>query len=216
MPKYSWYQKKTWSLEDQKDFFAHLQRARSLYNKAQYLRIQAYHFQANASPPNYDAALNLLNRLIEEFPEPSQLGAAYLQKAKCHEKMGQTEQALEAYRSAVKMSRGADGVYNTDAPVHFASLVVKHGIREYYNEVLAAFKGSEMILLLPSAQFMACAAMAIIADETGKKAKASEYAKKALDILGRNSVRPREVDSTIHMRLVNLVSSGTKPWQFWK
>ncbi len=212
MGKGDWYRKATWSLEDQKDFFDHLSRATGSSEKAEYLRKQAYCLQTQASPPNNEAALLLLEQLIKEFPDPAQIGLAYLQKAKCYEDMGQVDQALQAYREAVKLSKSGAGNYGTDAPLHFGIFVVKHRLIEHYNEVLESLEGTEPILLFPFARYMACATMSLIVDDTGMKDKAREYAVKALEVIGPDSSPPKDMDKGIHKRLVQVaIRSDSMP-----
>ncbi len=217
MGKDDWYRKTKWSPKVEKDFFARLERARSTYNKAQYLRIQAYHLQAQCSPPDYLTALRLLEHLILQFPDPSELGAAYLQKAKCHEALGQHQDALNSYKCAIQFSKNDRGVFTTDAPVHFALFVTKNHLKEFYSEALKNFKGSDVILIVPSVQFNAFSAMALMAADSGKKRKAQNLAKKALALLQQNNMYIEPVDEEIKARLIQIAE--TKPskwWRFWR
>ncbi len=204
MEKNDWFQKTTWTVEDREDFFAHLGRVAESSEKAEFLRKQAYWLQAKASPPNYDAALSLLDQLIKDFPDPAQIGLAYLQKARCYDDSGQIDNALKAYRDAVKISKGGSGSYGTDSALHFGIFVVKHRMIEHYNEVLESLQGTEPMMLFPFARYMACAIMSLIADDTGMKVKAREYAAEALGIIGPDSLPPRDMDEGIHKRLVRL------------
>src|SRR6266567_2107581 len=94
-----WFRRSTWSLSDKTDFFARLARSRSAANRAQYLRIQAWHLQQVGTEPMYEAALDLLNMLIADYPEPTQLSEAHGQRAACLGGMGRTEDALLEYQA---------------------------------------------------------------------------------------------------------------------
>lgn len=218
MAKDIWYQKKSWTPEDEKDFFTHLQRAKSTYNKAQHLRIQAYYLQYECAPPNFEAALILLEHLITDFPDPNELGAAYLQKAKCYEALGKIKEALPIYRDAVKFSKNDKGTYNTDAPFHFAIFVAEYHCREYYNEALDNFKGSQIELtIFPHLQFKALASMAIMANDSGWKMKAKTKAREALEIAKTNQIQFEAQDKDIKNKLIQISEAKNRKWlQFWK
>jgi tetratricopeptide (TPR) repeat protein len=226
MGRDDWYRRTTWTAEDREEFFARLKRSRTTYNKTQYLTVQAWHLQSDASPPNYEAALELLDTLLTEFPDPSQLGSAYLQKAQCLEALGRIEQAADAFRDAVK----AEGVHTgmrTTAPLDFAMFVVKHELRHLYNEVLeniGDLRDPEPLFLFPIAQYQALAAMAIIGSESGKKRQASEYAGKAIEAWNNHEAGELNPEGAqpnahphpeIHKKLLELASArNKKPW--WK
>ena len=212
MEKNDWYRKTSWSSEDEKDFFAYLQRARSSYNKAQYLRIQAYYLQRECSPPNYQAALALLEHLIAHYPDPNEIGSAYLQKAKCLEELGQWDEALQVYRQALAAGKNAQGFFTTDVPTHFALFVARHGYKTCYEEALRHIKDAEVVLLLPQSQWQVLAAMAIMAAGTGRKRKAVELARKALAIDIEHERQGDAPEAAIRQRLQQIVRTGTGKW----
>jgi tetratricopeptide (TPR) repeat protein len=219
MGKKDWYRKTDWSPDIEKDFFARLGRARSTYHKAQYLRIQASYLQTQCSPPDYRAALRLLEHLILKFPDPNELGMAYLQKAKCHEALGQFQDALNSYKYAVQFSKDDRGVFTTEAPVHFALFAAKNHLTEYYSEALKNFKGSDVILIMPSVLFNAFSAMALMAADSGKKRKAQNLAKKALTLLQQNNMdmQIEPVDEEIKASLIQIAESKpSRWWKFWR
>jgi tetratricopeptide (TPR) repeat protein len=217
MGKGSWYRKTTWTPADEKEFFTRLQRARSTYHKAQYLRIQADCLQKEFSPPQYEAALDLLERLLVDFPDPNELGSAYLQKAQCCEALGQYDEALQAYKSAIQFSKNQDGIYTTDAPVHFAIFVAKHQDKENYDEALQYFEGADMVMLLPTSQYGALTAMAIIAEDTGKKKKAETFARQALELINQNDGAAQAFDEGLRQRLIQIAGAKNGRWgKFWK
>src|SRR2546428_320415 len=96
-----WFRKTSWTQEDQKDFWTRHHRARGDYNKEQYLRIQASHLAETRKPALAAAAMQLLDLMITEFPEPSQLSCAQLQRGDIYLERGQLDDALVAYRAAI-------------------------------------------------------------------------------------------------------------------
>lgn len=202
MSKNDWYRRRTWTKKDQEDFFARLGRARSDYNKAQYLRIQAYYLQSAATPPNYQAALDLLDYLFREVPDPNEIAAASLQRAKCLEAVGRVEEALRAYRDSIKFGLNKNNIQTTDAPFHFARFVLKNNLKGLYHEVLSGLKGSEIVSLLPDNQYLFCAIMAIVASENGLMKEAKKHAMKAIEILKNSGLQ--DYEQFIYQRITEL------------
>lgn len=181
MGKNDWYRKSSWSLEERVQFFERLNRSRTDYNKAQYLQIQAYHLQ-KAKPPLYVEALELLDHLIERYPHPSQLASAYMQKAQCLEALGDISRAKDAYLLSLTAEETRSGI-KTTAPLEFGMFVVRHSLNELYLKVFEILTGDniKMLTLFPAGRYQAYAALAIIADETGIKLEARNFAQKALE-----------------------------------
>lgn len=99
MARDDWYRRTTWSAGDQSDFFDRLNRARGVYNKAQYLRIQALHLQQSGL---YAEAVQLLDILQADYADRSQMTAALLQKAECLWALDDRAGSFDAYVEALK------------------------------------------------------------------------------------------------------------------
>ncbi len=203
MEEKDWYRKTTWSAEDKEDFFAHLSTS-SAEDKRHYLRTQAHYLQNKADPPDYESALSLLEYLVRESSDITQMALALVQKARCLESLGKTEEALEAYRGAVEFSRNEHGSYTTDAPLHFAIFVVGHRLLAHYNEVLESLGGTEPLLIVPLPRYMICAALALIADDTGMTDKAKEYSIHAVETIESHSIPRKDLDESIYQRVRQL------------
>jgi hypothetical protein len=67
MAKAEWFRRSTWTKQDQDEFYARLGRSKTLYNKSQYVRIQASHLQRAGLVRE---SLELLARIIHEFLAP--------------------------------------------------------------------------------------------------------------------------------------------------
>src|SRR5262245_48893836 len=106
MAETDWFRRATWTDEDQADFIAHLRRCRSSANKAQYLRIQALHLQETGAKPLIMAALGLLEQLVRECPERTELASVYLQQGECRMALGKGDDAIESLRQSLEFQRG--------------------------------------------------------------------------------------------------------------
>ncbi|VAW43317.1 hypothetical protein MNBD_CHLOROFLEXI01-786 [hydrothermal vent metagenome] len=181
MGKQDWFRKTTWSVKEKTQFYERLNRSRTDYNKAQYLRIQASHLQT-AKPPYYEEAIELIDYLLQYYPHISQLAGAYMQKAQCLEALGNISDAKDAYLLSLIAEETSSGV-KTTAPLEFAMFVIRHSLKELYDKVFHTLiqDNIKMLTLFPARHYQACAALAIIADETGNKDEARKFAQKALD-----------------------------------
>ncbi len=180
MPKVDWFRRKTWSTDDATDFQARLKRARTTFNKAQYLRIQAVELQAVGNKMLTTVALSLLNQLVAEFPDGSQLSAAHMQRAACYADLQQFDEALRAYRSAFDARRAAPNWQN-DAPLEFGTLVVALNRAELFDEVLSIFEEFGDPGPFPTQRYSEAATRALIADQRGDQVTALRWALVAID-----------------------------------
>jgi hypothetical protein len=97
-----WFRRSSWTDRDQEEFNARLQRSRGEGNKAQYLRIQAFHL---AEAGLDAAAIELIDRLITEFPQKTELASAHHQRAESLAKLGQADSAIAEYRATFQVER---------------------------------------------------------------------------------------------------------------
>ena len=192
-----WYRRVTWTTKDREDFLSRLKRSRTLYNKSQYLRIQAYTLQTEANPPQYEAALELLDLLFREEPDKSQLAAAFHQRAKCLEALGRIDDALAAYRDAIRIGLNRSGIQTTDAPLHFGACVIKNRLESCFEEVLKCFEGIEMVLLFPESQYLYHSIMAVIGQADERRKEAVDHARKALEIAKRSGSSDPIIDKMV-------------------
>src|SRR5687767_401449 len=151
MSKLEWFRRTTWTDQDREDFDARLKRSRDAGNKAQYLRIQAFHL---AEVGNEECSIELLDRLFVEYPVKGELAQAHNQKASSLARLGKIAAAIEEYRAALQAERDFPNV-RTNAWLDFGWLVVENQLSDLYDEVLRILK-----------EFR---------DESGLKFPASEY-----------------------------------------
>ncbi len=174
-----WFRRTTWTPSDCEEFFARLKRSRTTYHKSQYLRIQAGYLQEVGTEPMLRAALELLELLITEYPDRSQLSSAFHQRAQCLSDLGDYHWAIESYRQSFDARRAAPG-WKDMAYLHFGELVIGLRRQDLYDEALAAldeFGGDEVF---PAHRYQAATIRSLIAAERGNRDVAREYAQEAL------------------------------------
>ena len=140
--------------------------------------IQALHL---AQSGYHEGAIELLDRLLVEFPEKTQVAQAHAQKADSLAKLGHTEGAISEYRRALQSERDFPNV-RTNAWLDFGWFVVEKQLTHYYDEVsevLNEFR-EESGFTLPLAEYRYCAIQSLLADARGNNAAAQGFAKAAL------------------------------------
>jgi tetratricopeptide (TPR) repeat protein len=177
-----WFRKTTWSEADQADFFARLKRSRSVGNKAQYLRIQAGHLESVGTPEFLRAAITLLDKMLVDFPSRFEMATAYTQKASCLAKLGDIDNAIINYQSALEAEREFPNV-KTYAFIEFGKLVAEKKLTQFFDEALSALEKelSSRGIQFPADTFNAFGIRSIIAAQRGQVEKAKEFAKVALE-----------------------------------
>ena len=182
MAQDDWFHKTTWSDSDEQDFFARLKRSRSSYHKAQYLRIQAHALAQTNKESLVLASLELLRRIFEEFPEPSQLTAAHLQAARCYELLGKTELALYHFRLSL-LAKSKYPNSDSGTALEYAWFIVVHNLTEHFGAAINALQSAR--LDFPVQIFQASAVRAFIAHENGDR-DAQRFAIEALEAAALN------------------------------
>ena len=178
MGRDDWFRRAAWKDADRKEFHARLRRSRGRFQKAQYLRIQAYHL---AEAGLHGAAIELLDQMLGEFPENSELAAAHLQRAECLATLGRLDSAIDGFRAALHAERAVPQ-WRTNAWVDFGWFVVQTGLTDLYDEVLSLLGEFrvEAGLTFPNIEYRYYAIQAIIADARGERSSAHEFAVQAL------------------------------------
>lgn len=176
----NWFRKRTWTKEDEHDFFVRLKQSRSRFHKAQYLRVQACELMETATELNLLAAVCLLQLLLAEYREPCEIALAHYLLGKCHERLGQLDDAVSAYRTALSQQRSYRKVL-TNAHLALASLVAMNRRRAEYNEALNALAEWGQLGKFPAMDFEMCAARAMILADAGQRQDAVQSARLALN-----------------------------------
>ena len=136
MNRQEWFGRKTWTDQDRREFHARLARSRTSFHKSQYLRIQALVLE-EADPPEISGALELLDELLRDYPDASQVALAYHQKGRCLIKIGRFEDALDALRSALDAEQRFRGMRTAAAYLDYADLVLCMRREDLYETAVA-------------------------------------------------------------------------------
>jgi len=180
-----WFRKKTWTPVDQEDFFARLKRSRGQFNKAQYLRIQAYELQTVGTEELLKASLQLLKLLLAEYDDGSQAIQIYNQEGDCLKGLGRIDEALASYQKAMEIER-RDGKWATGAYLSFARLVATMPIPQFYDEALTALNEFGKREFLPVQQYWSSASRALIYKAKDNLDLAKSWAQVALEAASKD------------------------------
>jgi len=180
MGRNDWYRRTTWSREDQEAFHQRLRRSRTSFHKAQYARIQAAYLETTGVPQLIKAALGLLDLVLAEWPEPSQLACLFHQKATCCRRLGDVDAAVKSFRKALETEERYRG-YQTRARIDFVWLIATNKLESLYSEALSLWESPPDAWYLPIDQFQRCGAMALILEAQGQRTEAAHYAQYALE-----------------------------------
>ena len=211
-----WFRRRTWTDEDQVDFFARLQRSRGEFHKVQYLRIQALELHKADRLRHARPSLELLDMLVERWPDETQLAAEHEQRAECLRDLGREEAAIDAYRSTFAQQRRLPR-FVTNAHYEFAWWVASAGMVERFDEamlVLAEFSDDGGIAF-PALAYLAEGARALILDARGDRLSASVHARRAVTAIAQTDSGLRHHpkvglarvrDGAAHARLTSLAA----------
>lgn len=177
MTSRDWFRRTTWSLEDERAFFSRLARSRSAFHKSQYLRIQALSLAYTGQEALVSIALSLLERLLAEFPDPSQLASAHQQAAMCHERLGNLEAAVSEFRLALAALLQNPGM-NPGTALEFPWFIIQHRLASLYDEALETLEAADPVF--PVQFFQAAAVRAVVAESRRDLQGASRHAQAAL------------------------------------
>jgi tetratricopeptide (TPR) repeat protein len=158
------------------------------------------------------STLELLDHMLDAYPQSSELAAAHWCRADCLAGLGQLDEAFEALRTSLATERDAPN-WRTTAYLTFGWLAIRHRRTDLYDEALAAldeFGGRE---LLPRQQYEAAAIRALVFEAKGDHHDAASSARRALDAAAKTDSGLRyhkhlglvvERDPRIHRELERL------------
>jgi tetratricopeptide (TPR) repeat protein len=173
-----WYRKKSWSLEDESDFFARLKRARKDI-QAQYLKIQGIELATTDNPKLWTVAESLLIKVLSDYPDDRFNRSSSLHTlGEIEEKRGHTEKAMTWYKQALAFEATYPSV-KTQADIDFAVLAAKSGSSSEYAYIKELFEHRIDTIVFPIEKYKINSVLAIIAHTTGDQSKAKAYADRA-------------------------------------
>jgi hypothetical protein len=176
--KAEWFRRTSWTPTDATEFMARLKRSRTAFHKAQYLRIQALHLQ-EGDPPLHEAALGLLDMLLRDYPDRSQIGAAHEHRARSLAALGRGVDALDELRLAMQAERAHPGIQG-HAYLEFAELVLTLRREDLFSEALSLLGAQRSAELFPFVRYRKSAAAAFLCEELGLDGESRAHATEAL------------------------------------
>jgi len=172
---HDWYRRTSWNSSEEEAFFDRLKRSRSQYNKAQYLRIQAGYLESKYP----EESLRLLNILIEELPEPSELAQAFLQKAHCLISLSRFDEAVTFFRKVLEQESDYPKAL-TQGYLDFPTFVVAHDLKDLFQVVRKVLLDNKSRLMFPIDRYRYHTSLALIEWENGNNDDAKSHALHAL------------------------------------
>ncbi len=173
-----WYRKKSWSKEDEADFFLRLGRARK-DNQSQYLKIQGIELTVTDDPKLWTVAESLLLRVVNDFPSDRFNRSSSLHTlGEIEEKRRNNDKALAWYKQALAFENTHASV-KTQADITFSVLAVKTNRSSEYPYIKELLEDRAGSLSFPIEKYKVHSVLAIIAHEDGNPTTAKAHAEQA-------------------------------------
>jgi len=179
MRNQEWFRRRTWTDKDRQEFWSRLRRSRTRFHKAQYLRIQALHLETDADPPALDAALELLDTMLRDYPEEFEIAAAHKQRGSCLAKLGRRDEALNAFHAALDAESRFPGVQGL-AYLDYAETVLQAERSDLYEDALSQLARRADKEPFPNLQYRSGVAAAFLCERLGRTDEARAAATRAL------------------------------------
>ena len=172
-----WYRRKSWTKNDEEEYFAKLGRAIK-DGRAQYLRVQAIELIETRDKSLLSVAEILLNKILEDYPDNR------IEKSQTYNSLGEIYKLREDYEKALKyFQKSLD--YEKEFPnvittayLNFSETVVLAEKTELYNEVsnLLTEKINKDSLKFPIQNYIMYSVMSVISKFKGDHTQAKIYA----------------------------------------
>ncbi len=169
-----WFRKKSWTENDEEEFFKKLNRARK-GGRAQYLRIQAIELIVTKDKSLLEVAENLLNKILIEFPKnESERGLTLCHLGEIYKQREDIEKSIQYYKQAIDFEEEFPGV-QTEAYLIFSELIVKMNKLEYFTLVESIILKRFPNMLFPIEKYKAYSILAIVSYHKKDFEKAEYY-----------------------------------------
>lgn len=174
-----WYRHTAWTREIEDEFEHRLSRSRG--QRSEYLRIQAVTLADQDIPRLAPIAIRLAKRQLELSPVGISAAQMWGTIAKACITLGQLDEAVDAYRQAIRLEAGRPNVRGYHY-IDFAWHVATNAAVALYSEVLAAVEENleERDMIFPANQYRFFGALALIAADSGDRVEATRMAKNAV------------------------------------
>ncbi len=189
MSKNNWYRKKTWTTEDQEEFFAKFHKKRGeIKYKLQYLRIQAITLKEIGTEESINAAIDLINHLLVNYGDEEaahEFSLVYQIQSECflwQSKLDKAETALiNSLEWKLKQVKPSSG---TTSAVYLGLFAIKYNKKHLYKTVLEAMDqclSPSSLKMFPAYRFKWFAIKSILLYRLDWPDLPQEYAQKAIE-----------------------------------
>jgi tetratricopeptide (TPR) repeat protein len=173
-----WYRRKTWTKNDEEEFFAKLGRTRK-YGRPQYLKIQAIELVYTKNRELLKVAETLLNKMVVEYPEDNfNKGSALHTLGNIYRERGNERVAIDYYKQALDFEIIYPNV-KTQAYLDYAELIIKTKETSRFAELENMLLDRHPSLLFPIEKYKVNSILSIINKHNGKQDEAAYYAELA-------------------------------------
>ncbi|GHV65663.1 hypothetical protein AGMMS49587_20170 [Spirochaetia bacterium] len=175
-----WFRKTTWTKEDENEFLSKLQKAK-IYNRPQYLKIQAYTLVDTNNNELLMTALNLLQKYFDDYPDDRlDRSSAFKLTGDIYYKMGKYDMALEQYNNAIEFEEIFPNV-KTEAYLKFSEMIIQLNKIDHFEQVKALLLKRDTEINFPINKYIANAILSIIYKHENNIEKSNYYKKLAED-----------------------------------
>jgi hypothetical protein len=176
-----WFRHTSWSPTIREQFYKRLKRSRT-HNQAQYLRIQAWTLEQAGQ---FRPAIDLIDDMLQLFPDDLQLASAHVVRAKCFVGLGLHNEATAEFRLACDRERSYPHI-QVSAALEFAEFVHRTNQRALITEVLSNLDEFERnrSAMFPIQRYLLEGFRAVFLQHLHKKVQAKQAARRALDAAG--------------------------------
>ena len=170
-----WYRKQKWTKDDEVDFFLHYEKTKTEFNKAQYLKIQAFTLYGAHNKKFFDAILSLLDKYFNDFPNEQFF------RASCLHLYGRVfydrkiyDKALYYYQKAACQELKYPNVIS-GAWLDYAQIIVQLKCKDMYDKAEEIIQTQYDSLVFPIDIYRSNAVLAVIHNFRGDKENAYRY-----------------------------------------
>ncbi|MDR2107954.1 MAG: hypothetical protein LBP28_00640 [Coriobacteriales bacterium] len=169
-----WYRKEFWTKDAETEFFARLKRSQK-HNRPQYLRIQASTLYKTNNADFFDAALNLLQRYFDEYPDDKlERSSSYELAGDIYCEMEEYERALENYKNALDYEKIFPQII-TDSYLKYSKLIVQLDKTELFESVEQLLLGNAEKSDFPEDEYIKNAILSFINKQKDNYERANYY-----------------------------------------
>lgn len=225
MPTPQWFEKRSWTTEDEADFRTRLKRCRTDYSKKHKLLTQAGILAGLGSKPSILDSEKVLDLYDELFPCVQDVThervlrlreQAWDLRAKNAVAYGSDDRAIYFFRKILNAEKPAHGLHTA---LTYGKFAIERNRPELYPEVFAAIDSycSSGRLIFPFQIYLVAGIRAVILADMGKDRVAQVLARDALDAAGQNdsglSRHPTvglvgNIDTVLHQTIEAIAKGG--------